>query len=52
MNELFQKGHKAKVEWFYRENEADMFEVGQNYAYMVKVPLKFYSFDELDLAVI
>ena len=52
LNELFQKGHKAKVEWFYLENETDMFEVGQDYAYMVKVPFKFYSFDELDLAVI
>ena len=52
LNDLFQKGHEAKVEWFYRDNEADMFEVGQDYAYMVKVPFKFNSFDELDLAVI
>ena len=52
LNDLFQKGHEAKVEWFYRDNEADMFEVGQDYAYMVKVPFKFNSFDQLDLAVI
>lgn len=52
LNELFNNGHVAKVDWFYRENEADMFEVGQDYAYMVKVPFNFYSFDELDLVAI
>lgn len=49
LNELIQNGFEAKVDWYYRENEDDMFEVGQDYAYMVKVPFNFYTYDELDL---
>jgi hypothetical protein len=52
LNELIDNGFTAKVDWFYRETEEDMFEVGQDYAYMVKVPFNFYSTDELDVVTI
>lgn len=52
LNELIDKGYKAKVDWFYRESEVDMFEVGQDYAYMVKVPFNFHTTDELDVVTI
>jgi hypothetical protein len=52
LNELIELGYKASVDWYYRESEEDMFEVGQDYAYMVKVPFNFYSTDELDVVTI
>ncbi|HLU87094.1 MAG TPA: DUF1987 domain-containing protein [Taishania sp.] len=40
----------VKVEWYYREDDEDMFEVGNDYAYMVKVPFEFIMYKELELA--
>lgn len=41
LNELGNKGYDVKVQWFYSETDEDMFEVGQDYAFMVKVPFTF-----------
>lgn len=51
LNELAEKGLDVKVEWNYRKEDEDMFEVGQDYAYMVKVPFVFKENKESDLAV-
>lgn len=51
LNELIEKGFDVKVEWNYRKEDEDMFEVGQDYAYMVKVPFEFRECSEMDLAV-
>ncbi len=51
LNELVEKGFEVKVEWNYRKEDEDMFEVGQDYAYMVKVPFEFRECSEVDLAV-
>ena len=51
LNELVDKGCEVKVEWNYRKEDEDMFEVGQDYAYMVKVPFEFRENSEMDLAV-
>ncbi|MDX2359764.1 MAG: DUF1987 domain-containing protein [Crocinitomicaceae bacterium] len=51
LNEIAEKGKAVSVEWYYREEDEDMYEVGQDYAYMVKVPFKFKSFSEPDLAI-
>ena len=51
LNELAEKGFDVKVEWNYRKEDEDMFEVGQDYAYMVKVPFEFKENKESDLAV-
>jgi hypothetical protein len=51
LNELAERGCNVKVEWNYRREDEDMFEVGQDYAYMVKVPFEFKEFQESDLAV-
>ncbi|SRR5690606_33724727 len=51
LNELVDKGCDVKVEWNYRKEDEDMFEVGQDYAYMVKVPFEFRENSEMDLAV-
>ncbi|MCR9173049.1 MAG: DUF1987 domain-containing protein [bacterium] len=51
LNELAEANKKVSVEWHHRENDEDMFEVGQDYAYMVRVPFKFIEYVEADLAV-
>lgn len=51
LNELAEKGISVKVEWRYRKSDDEMFEVGQDYAYMVKVPFTFTAYEEADLAI-
>ena len=52
LNELAEKGLDVIVEWEYRSNDDDMYEVGQDYAYMVKVPFQFKEIKESDLALV
>ncbi len=49
LNELTSKRKNVRIRWKYNEEDEDMFEVGQDYAFMVKVPFDFvsYSLDEL-----
>ena len=44
LNELADTAKKVKVEWHYNEADEDMFEVGQDYAFMVKFPFDFISY--------
>ncbi len=49
LNELAEAGKNVTAEWHYRKSDVDMYEVGQDYAYMVKVPFEFVAHQELDL---
>lgn len=51
LNELVEKGNEAQVEWHYRLSDEDMYEVGQDYAYMVKVPFIFKEYVDSDIAI-
>lgn len=51
LNEITEKGYNAKVKWFYKESDEDMFEVGQDYAFMVKVPFTFEEYKEKDMFI-
>lgn len=51
LNELSDSGKEVCVHWNYREGDEDMYEVGQDYAYMVKVPFEFSAYKEGDLAL-
>ncbi len=51
LNELSDDGRDVTVNWYYRDGDEDMFEVGQDYAYMVKVPFSFKSYKDSDLAL-
>lgn len=44
LNELKAKNKVVRVQWLYNEEDEDMFEVGQDYAFMVKVPFDFISY--------
>jgi hypothetical protein len=50
LNEIVEKGFTAKVEWYYRKSDEDMYEVGQDYAFMVKVPFEFKEYNDQDVA--
>lgn len=52
LNELIDAGFKVAVKWYFHEDEDDMYEVGQDFAFMVKVPFEFceYSLYEKVLA--
>ena len=51
LNELSDKGLGVSVIWEYRKDDEDMYEVGQDYAYMVKVPFEFIEIKEPDLVL-
>ena len=51
LNELVDKGKFAHVEWYYRQTDEDMYEVGQDYAYMVKVPFEFKEYIDPDISI-
>jgi hypothetical protein len=49
LNELVEKGHAVSVEWWYREADEEMYEVGKDYAYMVRVPFFFKESSDNDV---
>lgn len=51
LNELADSGKEVHVEWLYRQTDEDMYEVGQDYAYMVKVPFIFKEYVDPDIAM-
>lgn len=51
LNELSDAGVAVQVEWHYKLSDIDMYEVGQDYAYMVKVPFHFHSYTDFELAI-
>jgi hypothetical protein len=44
LNELKEKGYDVSVVWYYNETDEDMYEVGQDYAFMVKIPFTFKGY--------
>ena len=46
MNELIERGNEVTIDWYFKENDEDMYEVGRDYAFMVKVPFNFVSYAE------
>ena len=51
LNELHDKGYKVSVQWHYQEGEDDMYEVGQDFAFMVKIPFEFCEFSHFEKAI-
>lgn len=41
LHEMEVQGNSVSVEWHYLETDEDMLEVGQDFAYMVKIPFTF-----------
>jgi len=53
LNDMLVSGKNVRIKWMYNEIDEDMFEVGQDYAFMVKIPFDFLSYrlDHLEMAV-
>ena len=51
LNELGTRGMDVKIVWKYNERDEDMFEVGQDYAFMVKVPFEFVAYSPKELEI-
>lgn len=51
LNELSDSGADVGVDWCFRSNDEDMYEVGQDYAYMVKVPFNFCPYEETEMVL-
>lgn len=49
LQELSMKDRDVRVVWCYNERDEDMFEVGQDYAFMVKVPFEFICSESEDI---
>ena len=43
LNDLFNKGNKVKIQWVYNEEDEDMYELGQDYEYMIKAPFEYLT---------
>lgn len=44
LNELIDSKNDVHVKWYFAESDDDMHEVGQDYAFMVKVPFQFIGY--------
>ena len=44
LNELLKYSKPVVIKWYYSEDEDEMFEVGQDFAFMVNVPFHFIEY--------
>ena len=51
LNELHDNGSIVNVKWHYQEDEDDMYEVGQDFAFMVKIPFEFCEYSMFENAL-
>lgn len=52
LNELIAGNKAVRVKWLYNEDDEDMFEVGQDYAFMVNVPFDFISYQLKEVSLV
>jgi hypothetical protein len=50
LNDIRTAGNNVKITWYYRDEEDDMYEVGEDYAFMVDVPFEFLPISEKQTA--
>lgn len=43
---LFKKGQKVEVNWYYDEDDEDMFEAGEDYQSIINIPFKMIEMEE------
>ena len=47
LNDIADNGRRVNVKWCYNKADEDMFEVGQDLAYMVRAPFEFVEIEEV-----
>jgi len=48
LEKLIEKGKKAKIIWYYADDDEDMMDVGEEYADVIKVPFEHVEFESED----
>ena len=43
---IFKKGQKVEVNWYYEEDDEDMFEAGEDYQSIINIPFKMIEMEE------
>ncbi len=43
---MFKKGKKVEVNWYYEEDDEDMFEAGEDYQSIINIPFKMIEMEE------
>lgn len=41
LNELKGKGHSVKITWYYKDEDDEMLEVGEDYEFMIDIPFEY-----------
>ena len=51
LNELLKFNKPVVIKWYYSEDEYEMFEVGQDFAFMVNIPFHFIEYNHTFLSI-
>ena len=51
LNELLKFNKPVVIKWYYSEDEDEMFEVGQDFAFMVNIPFHFIEYNPHPVSV-
>ena len=43
---VFKKGNKVEINWYYEEDDEDMFEAGEDYQSIISIPFKMIEMEE------
>ncbi len=43
---IHKKGHKVEINWYYEEDDEDMFEAGEDYQSIINIPFKMIEMEE------
>jgi hypothetical protein len=43
---IFKKGQRVEVNWYYEEDDEDMFEAGEDYQSIINIPFKMIEMEE------
>jgi hypothetical protein len=46
LENIFKKGQKVEVNWYYEEDDEDMFEAGEDYQSIINIPFKMIELEE------
>jgi len=51
LNDIFTQGFRVEIIWRYKEKDVDVKEIGEDFAFMVKIPFEFCPYSEVVYAM-
>ena len=52
LNELAKYNKPVVIKWYYSDDEEEMFEVGQDFAYMINIPFHFIEYNPYPVTIV